>query len=344
MRNQAIFKMFDSCRIVCGARRAAIYDLQRGNFETIPLTMAEVLNKYEGKSLKIIHEFCKSIEEIDIVNAYFDYLVKKEYGFWCENSCEFSMFPSSSNEWDMPYKITNAVLDYDAFKNYDIRRVLSMLINIKVPYIQIRFFSRITLDYLFSLINIFSGSIVKSIDISLPYDKGFEKKMELIEQYCKEYLRINQIIFFGANFYKKIELCGGLTQLLFATEILDSEVCCGNVSTELFRINQLMFLESQSYNSCLNRKLGIDRKGFLKNCPSMAKSFGYVHNVDIDMIVDSFEFKEKWYVSKDDIEICKDCEFRYMCMDCRAYVDGNGFKAKPKKCRYNPYLCLWENG
>jgi SPASM domain peptide maturase of grasp-with-spasm system len=243
----------------------------------------------------------------------------------------------------MPYKITNAVLDYDVHENYDIQRVLSMLIKNRVPYLQMRFFSRITLEYLFNLINVFSGSVVKGLDIILPFSKGFEENIELIEKNCRKNLRINQIIFYHAHFYKRIELCDGLTKIVFTTEVFDSEDCCGNVYPELFQINSSMFFESQNFNSCLNRKLGIDRKGFLKNCPSMNKSFGYIHDVDFNMISDSFEFKEKWFVKKDDIEVCKDCEFRYMCVDCRAYTNKNGNIAKPEKCKYNPYLCLWEN-
>ena len=40
----------------------------------------------------------------------------------------------------------------------------------------------------------------------------------------------------------------------------------------------------------------------------------------------------------------KDCEFRYICTDCRVFIqeDAN-ILSKPLKCNYNPYTALWEN-
>ena len=50
------------------------------------------------------------------------------------------------------------------------------------------------------------------------------------------------------------------------------------------------------------------------------------------------EFKKVWSVNKDQIKICRDCEFRYMCSDCRAYTeDPKDIYSKPLKCGYDPY-------
>ena len=49
-------------------------------------------------------------------------------------------------------------------------------------------------------------------------------------------------------------------------------------------------------------------------------------------------------LSKDFIETCKDCEYRYCCFDCRpkAKKDGLGnLFAKPSNCSYNPYEGRW---
>lgn len=49
-------------------------------------------------------------------------------------------------------------------------------------------------------------------------------------------------------------------------------------------------------------------------------------------------------LNKDKIETCKDCEFRYVCFDCRPIAkfhgDGNLY-AKPNECYYDPYLGRW---
>ena len=54
-------------------------------------------------------------------------------------------------------------------------------------------------------------------------------------------------------------------------------------------------------------------------------------------------FRQKWDINKDEIEICKDCEFRHMCLDCRVFIDDpNNAYSRPSKCGYNPYICKWE--
>ena len=55
-------------------------------------------------------------------------------------------------------------------------------------------------------------------------------------------------------------------------------------------------------------------------------------------------FKDLWNIKKDDIDVCKDCEFRHICTDCRAFIkDENDIYSQPAKCGYNPYIAKWES-
>jgi len=48
-------------------------------------------------------------------------------------------------------------------------------------------------------------------------------------------------------------------------------------------------------------------------------------------------------LSKDQIDICKECEFRYICTDCRAYIeDPENIYSKPLKCGYDPATNQWQ--
>ncbi len=40
-------------------------------------------------------------------------------------------------------------------------------------------------------------------------------------------------------------------------------------------------------------------------------------------IVQSLEFQQLWHLNKDKINVCKDCQYRYMCPDCRAFTIDN---------------------
>lgn len=53
--------------------------------------------------------------------------------------------------------------------------------------------------------------------------------------------------------------------------------------------------------------------------------------------------KEIMLFNKDNIDVCKDCEFRYACHECRPdSYSGNIFE-KPYYCTYNVYSGEWEN-
>lgn len=104
-----------------------------------------------------------------------------------------------------------------------------------------------------------------------------------------------------------------------------------------------MFAESKSYNSCLNRKISIDINGNIKNCPSMPQSFGNIRDTTLQEAIEHKDFKKYWSITKDQIDVCKDCEFRYICTDCRAYKENpEDDYSKPLKCGYSPYTNKWE--
>ena len=75
----------------------------------------------------------------------------------------------------------------------------------------------------------------------------------------------------------------------------------------------------------------------------MRESFG---NINTTKLIDALSrpgFKKYWNITKDQISICKDCEFRHVCTDCRAYIENpDDIYSKPLKCGYNPYTCEWE--
>ena len=90
----------------------------------------------------------------------------------------------------------------------------------------------------------------------------------------------------------------------------------------------------------------IDKDGFIRNCPSMPQHFGNIKDTSLENALNHPDFRKYWNVNKDIIEVCKDCEFRHICTDCRAYTERTHFEedidlSKPLKCGYNPYTNEW---
>lgn len=75
----------------------------------------------------------------------------------------------------------------------------------------------------------------------------------------------------------------------------------------------------------------------------MTESFGNIRDTTLKQAIEKPGFKKYWNITKDQISVCKDCEFRHICTDCRAYLeDPEDSFSKPLKCGYNPYTCEWE--
>ncbi len=59
-------------------------------------------------------------------------------------------------------------------------------------------------------------------------------------------------------------------------------------------------------------------------------------------MTDKEGFKDLWFIKKDEIDSCKICVYRYMCLDCRVYTsDPSDIYAL--KCKYNVYEEYDEN-
>ena len=74
----------------------------------------------------------------------------------------------------------------------------------------------------------------------------------------------------------------------------------------------------------------------------MKENYGHVDTTGFKDVLDNSSFTKKWKIKKDDIKVCMDCEFRYICPDCRAFKEQPGDEfSKPLKCGYDPYTGEW---
>ena len=134
-------------------------------------------------------------------------------------------------------------------------------------------------------------------------------------------------------------------QLVTTTAALTSMLHCGKISMKSLNApDPLSFMEHQSFNGCLHRKIALDVAGNIRNCPSMKTSFGNINEISLLQALETKGFTDLWTVHKDQIKVCRDCEFRYACSDCRAYLEDPGdMFSKPLKCGYDPYTAAWED-
>lgn len=111
-------------------------------------------------------------------------------------------------------------------------------------------------------------------------------------------------------------------------------------SLEMFRI-------MRHGHNCFSNKICVKVNGEVTPC-IMEKDvvFGNAHRSNLKEILELEKNKRIRSLSKDFIEVCKDCEYRYGCFDCRPKAktssSENGFCAKPTDCLYDPYTAKWK--
>jgi hypothetical protein len=60
-------------------------------------------------------------------------------------------------------------------------------------------------------------------------------------------------------------------------------------------------------------------------------------------ILSSEALADLWSLSLDRVQVCRDCEYRYVGSDCRPWATGSGgaLDAKTPRCAYDPYTGTW---
>ena len=74
--------------------------------------------------------------------------------------------------------------------------------------------------------------------------------------------------------------------------------------------------------------------GTIGNCPAIKKGFGNITTTTLKGVAQTDSFRKMWSITKSATDTCSQCEFRFACTDCRAFVEGSGDSyGKPTKCR-----------
>jgi SPASM domain peptide maturase of grasp-with-spasm system len=333
---EPVFRLFACCVPVRGARRSLICDLGRQTYRFIPNGLYEIVTAHRDKSLGAIKEHYGHRHDAEI-DRYFAVLVDEELGFWCD---EPEAFPPLDLTWQSPERITNAILDVDGGSTHDYGSILSQLDDLGCKALQVRCFAPLAPAEIERLLAAAAIGRLRSIELLLAHRSDLTD--ELLAELCRRHPRLLRVTVHSAPAESRQELAGTSAVIERRREAIDSPACCGCVHPSWFAPNLGAFLEAQRHNSCLNRKLAVDARGEIRNCPSLGRSFGNAREVSLHSAVAQRDFAALWEINKDQIEVCRDCEFRYICTDCRAYLSRpDDLYSKPAKCGYDPYTAQW---
>ncbi|WP_371371628.1 radical SAM/SPASM domain-containing protein [Sporomusa aerivorans] len=108
------------------------------------------------------------------------------------------------------------------------------------------------------------------------------------------------------------------------------------------------FAKAHTAHGCLAGRLAITATGDVIPCIfARDQVCGSILAMPLKTILNSQPLITCWHTTKDCIEKCRDCEFRYACADCRPLAQGQDpqkcWQAAPADCSYNPYTGKWED-
>lgn len=323
--------LYKCCNITHGSSNTLLIDKERELYFTISNEYIDILNDFMFKGF--------TDEEIsNLANNEYEFLI-----FLTENK----FFYFSDTKISHNNKLINSSFDVESLivDIKDIKDIYKWIdkFDLEIEYIQIRFFTECTpiniseiVDYVRSKINITTIELILNMNEQSILD-------DYIDIYKKNRI-ISRIVIM--NYKENISLfdCGIITNM----KRLVNKMNCGIINENLFTVDLNNVNRAMYKNSCLYKKIGIDTEGNIRNCPSMPSAFGNINSTILSEVIKHPYFEKYWNLTKDYIDVCKDCEFRYICTDCRAYTDRTHFTkdgldiSKPLKCGYNPYTGEWE--
>ena len=346
--NDDIFVLSSSCTVTKGANQSVIVDYLRNDIQLISNEYYELIHLLNRNTINGIIEMIDE-DSLEHFHSFLNFMLNNEFGMVVSDLNQFPEISTELHDEIVALKDSIVEIDTESFNEDVFKNIIRQIDSLSCDDLQIRFLSEINFDfadYILDIINkfdIFCIEIHSSASAQISQEQWFF----LIEKYAA----LSRIFIYSSEKNEKTDFIKYskrnvpllMGNVYYVSSELNSE-CCGVITQDNLSFgDQGMHNLLKSYNGCLYKKLTIDRFGNIKNCPSMQKNCGNILKQDISSVIKTEEFKKYWIIKKDDIEICKDCEFRYNCTDCRAFlVDPNNIKSKPLKCGYNPYTNVWE--
>lgn len=330
-------KLFENCFITRGATRSLLVDMQRKDYYLIPNSLSDC---FDANNVFDTVKLAAEVGNSEVILEYIDFLISNELAFWCSDE-QIGHFPVIDlQDWDYPAIISNATLETrlaDFPQRFNILKELThecltryLEIHITDPVSSVSLHAVLTeLDTL----DLYNYNVICAI--------GQEATEDSIVSVLRRHYKIARTIIYSHSEEKIIQTESGLGNIFFIDKPFTYS-SCGIIDPMYFSLEMSHISESLGNNTCLNKKLAIDVDGNIKNCPNLNSVFGNVIHSSVKEVVGKPEFRKLWSIKKDDIDTCKDCEFRHICTDCRAFIAEPGnLYSKPLKCGYDPYTAIW---
>lgn len=338
-----------TCKAVEGKYHSVIIDYQREELLYIPKEYCRLLINIDRKRIVDVENILDDEDSIEYFHQFLSFLQKKEIAFFTD---DISVFPKINDKMkDTPCLVNNAIIEIDS-ESFDaslLCKICQELENVLCQDVQIRFLGQRWIGYISLVCSELSNAGVRYIETMGVYNESENRKLKTI---ISDIPLLSRVYVFESPSSEIIEVTNDETgdkelaygEIYYTRKHYDHINGCGIINQQTMDFSSIhSYNRYKSVNGCLYKKVSITKDGLIKNCPSLMKTFGNIKAYTLKDVICNPDFMNIWYVAKDEIECCKDCELRYCCSDCRAFVEeANNVYSKPLKCSYNILNGTWE--
>lgn len=337
-----VFRFYSTCKLVKGGACSAIYDLERRRLYRFDTAYFSLFALAAGEGIAV-----SNFDEMDEgararALAAIEFLKERELGRFMDRVSARYLMPLPG-AWDRPEPIMNAVIDVDDMQP-DWAAIVAELDALQCRTLQVRCFSSLmSRADVERVLERLQGSCISRVEFVVKWNPEWDPAVfpDLFE--C--YRNLLSVRLHSAP--RDEEFDGSFSPYLVGRRVrlqiaaIDGAHQCGSIREGSLNIpSAWLYSELKAHNGCLNRKVSIRADGEICNCPSMKTGFGKDLG-RLRQVVASAEFQRAWHLKKDDMRVCRGCEFRYVCTDCRAYLERDHSLDKPARCNYDPATGKW---
>jgi SPASM domain peptide maturase of grasp-with-spasm system len=279
------------------------------------------------------------------LEEYLAFLLEKRLVFDCPIAFD-AFFPPLDTNWDSPSVISNIILEIAPPYDLPIGRILEDVEELDCQDCQLRIPEYSGKKRLSEILHKMERSIIKSVEILIECQEVDAAEIEWAYELCRIHPRVYNIVFCGCAESSTIRSTpDNMGNVFTSTFSLLAPASARKVRQEAPLIpNMFRFTEALKYNLYFNRKVHIDRFGHVKNGEFQSGNFSNIKTVSLRDICNSVEFQQYWTANKDNTRVCRDCEFRYGCVDFRVPVQctetSEYYYETP--CNYDPYTASFQ--
>lgn len=320
--------LYPNCVPVSGSKNIVLYDLERQTYKRFP--KSDFFDNKDGS--KEFDLNCVSKNGHELLDAH---------QFLMENKEDKQVKGTSFYKWKHPSTITNAVVELSTNNElicpFAFSKLTQHLDVLLCKHLVVHVKSYLSCNQLKEILGLLHVSEIHSIQLVVPYELEYDT--DDFGSFLMQQPKLKYMLFENAPEERNLE-----NKLFFVKEKLTYG---GIRNPQQFNTNLFLFSEAQYHHTYFNRKLFIGERGEIKNAPECEEIHGWVQTISesrqLEQLVKTPAFQKLWFVNKERCLVCKDCEYRYMCMDNRVpYPRADGYWDHQQACNYDPYKGEWD--